>query len=196
MSSNTLSTPEQNFVEHFAEHGNSTAAAQEAGTSPDRAAQMAATLLREPRIQQALHELARLNGVGAAEAKLRLSHWARGTVAPFLRVGEKGQVCVDLSTEEAKANYHLLHRVVERRYTIQTEQGPAEVVETEIELYNAMEAVHRILQLHGSYPPLQYDITTNGQQLPGPVTIYTTAGAEALTASSATSTSSVYDPQK
>jgi phage terminase small subunit len=164
-----LSPPEQTFVAHFVETGHLEGAAQAAGATPDQASQLAERLLGSPNIQQALQELVLQEGVCVAEAKMRLSHWARGSVAHFLRLGADGQVVLDLSTKAAQSHYHLLHRVVERRYTIQTEQGPTEVVETEIEMYDAIEATHRILQLHGAYPPLQYYLTTNGQELPAPV---------------------------
>jgi hypothetical protein len=173
----TLTPPEKTFVEHFVETGHSEGAAQAAGATPDQATQLAEKLLGSPNIQQALHELALHEGVCVAEAKMRLSHWARGSVAHFLRLGTDGQVVLDLSTKAAQSNYHLLHRVVERRYTIQTEQGPAEVVETEIEMYDAIEATHRILQLHGAYPPLKYDLTTNGKELPAPVIVHVPAEA-------------------
>jgi phage terminase small subunit len=169
MSTKKTSPPTtQTFVEHFVEQGDAAAAAIAAGATPEQAAVQAATLLADPAVQQALGQMATLEGVSEGEAKVRLSHWARGSVAHFLRI-EGSQVVIDLSTEEAQRHYHLLHRVVERRYTIQTEQGPAEVVETEIEMYDAIEATHRILQLHGAYPPVKYDLTTNGHDLPAPV---------------------------
>lgn len=165
---NVPPTTTQTFVEHFVEQGNAAAAAVAAGATPEQAAAQAAALLTDPSVQQALGQLAILDGVSEGEAKVRLSHWARGSMAHFLSI-EGGQVIIDLSTEVAQRHYHLLHRVVERRYTIQTEQGPAEVVETELELYDALEATHRILQLHGAYPPVKYDLTTNGHDLPAPV---------------------------
>lgn len=165
----TPPTTTQTFVEHFVEQGDAAAAAIAAGATPEQAAAQAAALLADPNVQLALGQMAILDGVSEGEAKVRLSHWARGSVAHFLRVAQGGQVVLDLSTEEAQRHYHLLHRVVERRYTIQTEQGPTEVVETEIEMYDAIEATHRILQLHGAYPPVTYDLTTNGHDLPAPV---------------------------
>ncbi|WP_151086857.1 hypothetical protein [Hymenobacter baengnokdamensis] len=189
-------TPTQTFVEHFVDQGDAPAAAGAAGVAPEQAVEQAAAWLADPVVHQALDQLATLEGVSQAEAKVRLSHWARGSVAPFLRVGEDGQVHVDLSTTEAKQHYHLLHRVVERRYTIQTEQGPAEVVETEIEMYDAIEATHRILQLHGAYPPLRYDLTTNGHNLPGPVTLHAGGGAPASEPPIDSNTSSSYGTQE
>lgn len=185
-------TTAQIFAEHFVEHSDAAAAALAAGALPDEAASM----LADPHVHRALDKLAILEGVSVGEAKVRLSHWARGSVAPFLRMGKDGQMHVNLSTEEAKQHYHLLHRVVERRYITQTEQGPVEVVETEIELYSALEAVHRILQLHGSYPPLKYDLTTNGNDLPGPITIHARSEASATEPSIDSTTSSIYGTQK
>ncbi len=184
--------PAQTFVEHFVEQGNAATAAVAAGAGPEQAA----LLLADPDVQRALDKLAMLEGVSVGEAKVRLSHWARGSVAPFLRVGEDGQVHVDLSTEEAKQHYHLLHRVVERRYTTQTEQGPIEIVETEIEMYDAIEATHRILQLHDAYPPAKYDLTTNGHDLPSPVTIHARGEVSASGPSIDSTTSSIYGTQK
>jgi hypothetical protein len=185
-------TKAQIFAEHFVEHGDAAAATLAVGALPDEAD----LLLADPHVQRALDKLAILEGVSVGEAKVRLSQWARGSVAPFLRVGEDGQVHVDLATEEAKQHYHLLHRVVERRYTTQTEQGTVEVVETEIEMYDAIEATHRILQLHNAYPPAKYDLTTNGHDLPGPVTLHARGEASASGPSIDSTTSSIYGTQK
>jgi hypothetical protein len=136
----------------------------------ERLARIAKTLLDSFTIEEAIQALAASDGMTQGEAMVRLTGWGRGTVAPFLQVGADGLVRVDLGSEQAKAHHHLLRRVVETRYTTHTEQGRVEVIETEIELYSALDAVDKILQLHGSYPPVKYDHTTNGKNLPGPTT--------------------------
>jgi hypothetical protein len=156
---------ERAFAQHFAAHGNATAAAEAVGYPTEQAAAAAHTLLDTPRVKQMLHALACTTCMSEPEATLRLTQLGRATVAPFLRVGEDGQVHVDLTTDQAQANFHLLRRAVQRRYTTQTAGGPVEVVETEIELHNAVEAVDKVLQLHGAYPAT-YEVSGCGG-LPG-----------------------------
>jgi hypothetical protein len=148
----SLTAREQVFTQHFAAHGNAVAAAEAAGHPAEQASIVAQTLLDQPHIKEHLHVLALTHAMSEPEATLQLTQLARGTMAPFLRVGEDGQVHVDLTTTEAKAHYHLLRRVVQRSYTTQTPAGPVEVVRTEIELHDAVEAVDKLLQLHGAYP--------------------------------------------
>jgi hypothetical protein len=148
----SLTAREQLFTQHFAVHGNAAAAAEAASYPADQAELVARTLLDQPHIKQQLHVLALTHGMSEPEATLQLTQLARGTMAPFLHVGEGGQVHIDLTTPQAKANYHLLRRVVQRRHTTQTPAGPVEVVETELELHDAVAAVDKLLQLHGAYP--------------------------------------------
>ncbi|MGI4735553.1 MAG: terminase small subunit [Janthinobacterium lividum] len=161
----TARAHEQAFAQHFAAHGNPTAAAEAVGYPAEQAAEAAHALLDNSRVKQMLHALARINCMSEPEATLRLTQLGRATVAPFLRVGEDGQVHVDLTTDQAQANFHLLRRAVQRRYTTQTATGPVEIVETEIELHNAVEAVDKVLQLHGAYPS-SYEVSGYGG-LPG-----------------------------
>jgi hypothetical protein len=148
----SLTAREQVFTQHFAAHGNAIAAAEAAGHPAEQASIVAQTLLDQPHIKQQLHVLALTHGMSEPEATLRLTQLARGTMAPFLRAGEDGQVHIDLASDQAKAHYHLLRRVVQRRYTTQTPAGPVEVVETELELHDSVAAVDKLLQLHGAYP--------------------------------------------
>jgi hypothetical protein len=148
----SLTAREQMFTQHFAVHGNAVAAAEAASYPAEQAELVARTLLDQPHIKQQLHVLALTHGMSEPEATLRLTQLARGTMAPFLRVGEDGQVHIDLTTPQAKANFHLLRRVVQRSSITQTPAGPVEVVETELELHDSVAAVDKLLQLHGAYP--------------------------------------------
>lgn len=148
----SLTARERVFTQHFAAHGNATAAAEAAGHPAEQASIVAQTLLDQPHIKRMLHVLALTHSMSEPEATLRLTQLARGTMAPFLRVGEDGQVHVDLTSDQAKAHYHLLRRVVQRRSTTQTPAGAVEVVEMEIELHDSVAAVDKVFQLHGAYP--------------------------------------------
>lgn len=162
ITSSSLTARERVFTEQFAAHGNAVAAAQAAGWPAEQAELVAQTMLDQPHIKQQLHVLALLNGMSEPEATLRLTQLGRASVAPFLRVGEDGQAYLDLSTDQARANYHLLRRVVQRRTTTQTPAGPQEVVETEIELHDAIGAVDKLLQLHGAYPTFLGEVCSSG----------------------------------
>jgi hypothetical protein len=158
----SLTAREQVFTQQFAAHGNATAAAQAAGWPAAQAELVAQTMLDQPHIKQQLHVLALLNGMSEPEATLRLTQLGRASVAPFLRVGEDGQMHLDLSTNQARTNYHLLRRVAQRRTITQTPAGPVEVVETEVELHDAIGAVDKLLQLHGAYPTFLGEVCSSG----------------------------------
>ena len=161
----SLTAREQIFTQHFAAHGNAVTAAEAAGYPAEQALIVTQTLLDQPHIKEQLHALALTHGLSEPEATLQLTQLARGTMAPFLRVGEDGQVHIDLATDQAKDNYHLLRRVSQRSYTTQTPAGPVEVIETELELHDAVAAVDKLLHLHGAYPAT-YEVSGCGG-LPG-----------------------------
>ncbi|MGI4736473.1 MAG: terminase small subunit [Janthinobacterium lividum] len=158
----SLTAREQIFTQQFAARGNAVGAAEAAGYPAEQALTVAQTLLDQPHIKEQLHVLALTHGLSEPEATLQLTQLARGTMAPFLRVGGDGQVHVDLTTDQAKAHYHLLRRVVQRRHTTHTAAGPVEVIETEIELHDAVSAVDKLLQLHGAYPAT-YEVSGCGE---------------------------------
>jgi hypothetical protein len=115
----------------------------------ERFARIAEALLGSLPIGEGIRALAKSDGMTPKQALYQLTRWARGSMAPFLRRGTDGEYCIDLSTGEARANQDLLQRVEEKRYTVQTLLGPVQRVETTLELYSAVEATKKIMELHG-----------------------------------------------
>jgi len=163
-----LSRRKKRFVELFAESGQAVSSVEKAGYSPRRSAEIAKEFLKDPAIIAAVEQRTRLASITRPEALMRLTQIGRGSMQSFLEVvstpaGE--QVRINLTTEEAQQNLHLIKSVTQQRYTMQTAEGPVDVVETGVELHCAMTAIDHILHLLGEYPAQKYDYTTNGQPI-------------------------------
>lgn len=162
------------FVEHYCVHWNGTKAAEQAGYSPKTARQQAANMLAEDHIQAAISKRMEVYGMSAAEAIAKMAEWGRGNIARFLKVDEEGRMSINLAHAEAKQYFHLIKKVKQTRVTILINDVERTEVKTEVELYDAKDAVHKVLQLHGRYAPQKVDHTTNGKDLPAgpPPNIY------------------------
>ncbi|WP_220616310.1 terminase small subunit [Hymenobacter sp. HSC-4F20] len=163
-----MSRRKKRFVDLFAESGQAVASVEKAGYSPRRSAEIAKEFLKDPAIIAAVEQRTRLASITRPEALMRLTQIGRSSMQSFLEVvttptGE--QVRINLTTEEAQENLHLIKSVTQQRYTMQTADGPVEVVETGIELHCAMTAIDYILRLLGEYPAQKVDYTTNGQSI-------------------------------
>ena len=119
----------------------------------ERIARIAEALLGPLPIEEAILALAESDGMTPKSALYQLSRWARGTMAPFLAAGPDGQLRLDLSTAEAQANRDLLRRVVHTPTTTQTLLGPMDTEEVVIELFSAVDAIHKVLEWHRHYSP-------------------------------------------
>jgi hypothetical protein len=122
----------------------------------ERLGRIAEALLGPLPIEEAILALAESDGITPKGALYHLSRWARGTMAPFLAAGPDGQLRLDLSTAEAQANRDLLRRVVHTPTTTQTLLGPMDTEEVVIELFSAVDAVHKVLEWHRHYSPVGF----------------------------------------
>lgn len=169
-----LTAKQKLFVAEYLEDKNGAAAAERAGYSPKNAKQQAHELLQDERINAAIDKVLDVYAMRASEAVSLLAEWARGNVKRFLKVNEDGIMTINLAHDEAQRNLHLLKKVKQKRRITRTDYGEIEDITTEIELYDAKDAVHKILQLHGRYAPQKHDHTTNGKDMPAgpPPNIY------------------------
>ncbi|MBT9395333.1 terminase small subunit [Hymenobacter sp. NST-14] len=163
-----LSRRKKRFIDLFAESGQAVESVEKAGYSPRRSAEIAKEFLKDPAILAAVEQRTRMASITRPEALMRLTEIGRGSMQSFLEVvstpaGE--QVRINLTSEEAQQNLHLIKSVSQQCYTMQTADGPVEVVETGLELHCAMTAIDHILHLLGEYPAQKYDYTTNGQPI-------------------------------
>ncbi|GAB4017123.1 terminase small subunit [Spirosoma koreense] len=156
----SLTEKQRLFVLSYVEHGNGARAAREAGYAEKHARIEAAKLLKKPAIKAAIGSFMEEHGMSAGECIGRLTHWARGSLEPFIAYVEEVQynpltgtpfldthsqpvtkltARLDLTSEEARANLHLLKKI---------KQGPHGL---EIELTDPKDAVDKLLQVHGRY---------------------------------------------
>jgi Terminase small subunit len=163
-----LSRRKKRFIDLFAESRQAVEAVEKAGYSPRRSAEIAKEFLKDPAILAAVEQRTRMASITRPEALMRLTEIGRGSMQSFLEVvstpaGE--QVRINLATDEARQNQHLIKSITQQRYTMQTADGPVDVVETGLELHCPMTAIDHILRLLGEYPAQKYDYTTNGQPI-------------------------------
>ncbi len=120
--------------------------------------QKAFVLLTNANISAAISLVLEQFGMSAGESIGRMTRFGRATMESFLT--DDGQLT--LTSEEAVENRGLLKKVRQKR-TIRTthSNGSVETVEeiqTEFEMYDAMTAVDKMLQVHGRYK-LKIDIS-------------------------------------
>lgn len=131
-----LTAKQRRFVEEYCADFNGAAAARRAGYSKRTAKQTAYELLRKPEIAEAVEQRMNELSMSAAEVTLRLTNMGRGTLAPFL--GPDGK-SIDLGSEEAQSNLHLLKKV-----KIKDD-------EVAIEIHDPKDAVIQLGKIRGLY---------------------------------------------
>lgn len=161
-----LTDKQKLFVAEYLLDKNGAAAAERAHYPPKNSKQIAYKLLQDERIREAIDNELDVHAMRASEAIALLADWGRGSMRPFLQVNESGHQVINLSTEKAKDNLHLIKSVKQKRFITRTENGEFEEITTEVSLHDAKDAVHKILLLHGRYAPQKYDHTTNGENMP------------------------------
>lgn len=146
-------TPKQRrFTEEYCVDFNATQAAIRAGYSKRTAYSQGQRLLKHVEIKEAIDKRMDELAMSASEALMRLTQWGRGTVDPFLRADEDGNVYINLGSEGAKENYHLIRKIKQTKATTRFgEDGEREEVRTEFELYDAKDAVKEIAKIRDLY---------------------------------------------
>ncbi len=137
----SLTGKQQRFVEEYCGDSrlNATRAAKAAGYSEKTAYNIGWENVRKREVAAAIKDRLKEFSMSAEEAQERMSELARGGLEPFL--GEDGKI--DLTTEVAEANRHLLKKV----RTSDTKYGET----IDIEVHDQKDALKEILKLHGSY---------------------------------------------
>ncbi|WP_018617609.1 terminase small subunit [Spirosoma luteum] len=149
-----LTARQRKFVEVFCDCLNATKAARVAGYAHANARIIGRQNLTKLNIAAAIEQRLAESIMTPQEAAYRLSLIGRGTFANFLVVDPLTKsVRIDLNTPDAQENLHVLKKVKQRRTIRHTKEGPVETVYTEIELYDALDAIWKILQLHMRYQP-------------------------------------------
>ena len=145
-----LTVKQQRFIEEYCTDFNATQAAIRAGYSEKTAYSMGWQNLRKLEISEAIKMRLSELAMSAEEITRRLAQWGRGTLAPFMRVNDYG-VSVDLATEQASANVHLIKKLKVTE-TIRTYEGETtKEVKTEIETHDAKDAVVQLAKMQGLF---------------------------------------------
>ncbi|OJW75693.1 terminase small subunit [Spirosoma sp. 48-14] len=149
-----LNRRQKAFVAAYCRHGNQTRAAIEAGYTADSASNQGYRMMRNEDVKLVISDLMEKMGMSVGEAIGRMAVWARGSLDPFLT--ESGDI--DINSDQARENLTVVKKYKKRR-TVTTGPNDFEsVTETvEIELYDAKDAVDKVLQLHGRYKQLPGD---------------------------------------
>ena len=148
-----LTNKQRAFVREYLCDFNGTQAAIRAGYSPRSAKTTASEILTYPNVKAEIDERI----MSADEAAARLTDIARGDIADLMAVSSMG-FTIQLIDEDEEGNRvinpktKLIKKIKQKVTTImpRNEQGEErEIVETELELYNAHEAQRDILKYRG-----------------------------------------------
>lgn len=141
----------------------------------DSARTIASRLFAKVNIKAAVKKLINDKAMSAEEALARISDIARGTHAPFIKVGEDGFVYFDFSHPEAKNNLHLIKEIeTKRERRIEGEGEDAEEWEGEwvkVKLHDAYAANRDILKYHGKLTE-KLDLSNKDGSLKSVVNVY------------------------
>lgn len=146
------------WIEKYLLYFNSTKAAREVGYKTP--SQSGYENLKNPLIQKILQERLSEFHMSADEALKRLSEIARSDLGDFLFITKDG-FTVDLKS--AKEKTKLIKRVKQKTTTYSHKNYDRESHTEEIELYSALEALDKILRIHGKYNDT-LNINTNNSE--------------------------------
>lgn len=147
-----LSPQQQVFAFEYVKDWNATRAALVAGYSEKTAYSQGARLLKNVEIQNFISEFVSTHGMSAAEVLMRLADHARGSFVSFLPQDEfmvRGEAPkLNLSTEEARANLHLIKKLKTKTRTSLKEGDEWEEVEVEVTIHDAQAALEKLGRYH------------------------------------------------
>lgn len=147
-----LTHKQQRFVEEYCVDFNATQAAIRSGYAKSRARVTGHEHVTNSNIGAAIKKRLDELAMTSEEALKRLGSIAAGTVEHFLTADEEGQVYVNLGSESAKANYHLLKKVKQTKtITRGKDEYEREDIRTEFELHDAKSALVDLLKIHGKF---------------------------------------------
>jgi phage terminase small subunit len=157
MSEGKKLTPKQRlFVDYYLQCFNASEAARRAGYSPKTARQIGQENLTKPDIQAEIQERLKEVHMSADEALKLLADMARGDVAQIMEISSVG-FNLNMSKAQEKGLTRLIKKVKQKTVThiAKSESDEdREVVDLEVELYDAQAALDKILRVAGKYKDL------------------------------------------
>ncbi|MFA7254020.1 MAG: terminase small subunit [Patescibacteria group bacterium] len=164
-----MNNKQEAFVNEYIKDHNGTQAAIRAGYSKHSARAEACKLLTKVDISEAIKARIVEKTMDSDEVLTRLADIARGDITDLMDVTHAGFV-IDLSgdTENGKnPNTKLIKKIKQKVTTFiakKESDEDREIVETEIELYSAQEALNTIAKLNGMITD-KLDLTSKGEKL-------------------------------
>ena len=141
------------FVDYYLQSFNASDAARKAGYSEKTAYSIGHELLRKPEVSEAIQ--ARLSDVhmSADEALKLLADIARGDMAQMMDISSVG-FSIDMSRAKELGLTRLIKKVKQKTVTHLAKNESdedREVIDLEVELYDALGAIRDILKVHGKF---------------------------------------------
>jgi phage terminase small subunit len=164
-----MNTKQEAFVNEYLKDHNGTQAAIRAGYSKRSATAEASRLLTNDNISGAIKARIAEKTMSADEVLTRLADIARGDITDLMDVTSMG-FTIDLTGDgEGGKNPHTkLIKKIKQKVTTHIAKNESdedrEVVETEIELYSAQDALNTIAKLNGMITD-KVDLTSKGEKL-------------------------------
>lgn len=143
-----LTTKQRRFVEEYCACFNATQSAIKAGYAERSAQEIGSENLSKPIISDAIAARLKEMAMTSDEATKRLTDIARGSFVPFLVISEDGKITIDLSSPMAQQNLHLIKKIRQVTKKVGNGENAIEVVNFEIELHDAKDALKMILEVH------------------------------------------------
>lgn len=157
----TLTAKERRFVEEYCDCLNAAKAARKAGYSEHSAKEIAYENLTKPHISKAIKERFESMAMPAEEGIKRLTDMGRANFEKFLKLSESGTIEINLATDEAKDNLHLIKKVKQQKRVVTTDTAVLETITYEVELHDAKDAIKTLLEVQGKFGGLKEDIVVN-----------------------------------
>lgn len=162
MEESKLTGKQERFKEEYCVDFNATAAAIRAGYKVRSAKSIGAENLTKPDILRAISERLEELSLKPEEGIKRLTDMGRASFATFLKINEGGLIEIDLTSEEAKMNLHLIKKIKQTKKTAIVEGVKTETALFEIELHDSKDAIKTLLEVYGKLGGLKdEDIVVN-----------------------------------
>lgn len=156
------------FIEEYLRCWNATEAALRAGYSERTAYSIGQENLKKPEIAAVIEFRLAEKHLSSDEALSLLADMARGDLGEFMDVTPSGFVLDLLNDDGSRKNTRLIRKIKQKVTTFLAKKESdedREIIETEIELYDAQAAIDKVLRVAGKYKDTldlnvkSYDVT-------------------------------------
>ncbi len=138
------------FVEAYLKCWNKTESARQAGYAGNDATLGAIGYenFKKPEIFEEIQRRISETAMSADEVLMRLGDHARGNMGDFWQIPDKGSPSLDLTSEKAKANLHLIKKMKVKTTVRTIADIPETTTEIDFELYDAQAALEKLGRHH------------------------------------------------